>query len=284
MLAVVGIGLLSDGWVGRFTAADPPFPAPDARALAGKTVLEIPLGDARDVGSLYRAVVGGWTPVNGYSGYMPMFYVYLAGAAKLHDDGIYDVFRAEQDLYVLVGPEDAELHTLTSRQPGATLVAENAHVKQYHLPPGAPVVRPRPVGAPLRIVRLTASCGSELAGPAIDGDDATFWMCGPGVEGQTVTADLGSVRRVSSVVHGLDLQGWAAPRSLAVETSTDGQTWSEAWRGNTVAQALLAMMDAPTTADLVITFSPREARYVRVRNLTGGPGYWFITDLSVLGG
>lgn len=284
VVVILGAGLLSDGWVDRFIAAEPPFPAPAPRELAGGTVLELPMGSSRDVGPLYRAMMGGWTPVNGYSGYMPLFYANLAQAVKWHDDGLFDAFRAGHDLHVIVGNEDPELHTLTARQPGARVTGRHAQATQYFLPRAGAVPQPVKVGDPLTIARLTASCNSDTAGAAADGDPGTYWVCGPRVDGRWLTADLGAVQRVSSLVHGLDRQAWQAPRTITVETSLDGTRWSEAWRGNTVSQAVLAAMAAPTTSDLVVAFPSRDARYVRLTNGTGGDVYWFVTELTVLGG
>jgi hypothetical protein len=72
-IPVLGMFVLADGW-GAIPAQALPPQVPNPAALAGRTVLDLPAGDYPDIAAQYRAVVGGWRTVNGYSGFVPPYY------------------------------------------------------------------------------------------------------------------------------------------------------------------------------------------------------------------
>ncbi len=55
------------------------------------------------------------------------------------------------------------------------------------------------------------------------------------------------------------------PRVLVVETSLDGQAWEAAWDGDVIAPTIEGSLAEPLLAPATIPFSPRRARYVRLR-------------------
>jgi hypothetical protein len=72
------------------------------------------------------------------------------------------------------------------------------------------------------------------------------------------------------------------PRHLIVSTSTDGTAWQPAWDGPVREAMVVAAFRDPTATPLSVSFRPRPARYVRLRNVGRDEGwYWSITELEV---
>ncbi|MEV1287483.1 penicillin acylase family protein [Micromonospora sp. NPDC049679] len=110
----------------------------------------------------------------------------------------------------------------------------------------------------------TASASSSQfghpAGRAVDGDPGTRWASS-WTDNQSITVDLGSVRRIGRVA-----LAWEAAyaRSYRIEVSTDGGGWRPVW--------------ATTAGDGgrdTLAFAATDARYVRMVGLTRGTGYGF---------
>jgi hypothetical protein len=139
------VGLLADGWA-TIPAAPAPAPFPDEAAMRGHTVLALPLGDFQDLGPQFRAVVGGWRSVNGYSGYEPKHYEALRQAARLEVDGFFEPFRARGDLFVVVNVDQPRLIALVERQPAAATRAARARAGHRGARPHCARERLVPVG------------------------------------------------------------------------------------------------------------------------------------------
>jgi len=282
-VAIVGLAVLSDGWIDRIRAAELPPAVPGADRLVGATVLEAPPDLVfRDIQSVFRAVNGGWRTVNGYSGWGPSYYSALVGAARAESDGMLTPFQRLGDLYVVVGQDESRLRALIEQQPGVTRVTSDKALILYHLPArqGAPLSRP--AGLKLRPRELRSQCSSELLPKAIDNDDSSLWQCALWDERQALTIDLGEVRTVGAVVNDLGVFSYLFPTALAVETSEDGTSWNPAWSGTVLERAILAAMEDPKRLRIVVDFPPRQARYVRMRAASGGnEAPWTIAELEV---
>ncbi|MFI6929653.1 glycoside hydrolase family 30 beta sandwich domain-containing protein [Streptomyces sp. NPDC050287] len=144
----------------------------------------------------------------------------------------------------------------------------------YTLPTGASLTPPTGETALSRDVwQATASASSSDDPPskAIDGDPATRWSLGHGMQpGDWFQVDLGSTQTLNQVVLDTTASSGDFVRQYEVSTSDDGTTWSKPiaiGAGSTVARILL-----PTTT----------ARYIRVTNKASSGSWWSIHDLSVL--
>ena len=280
---LVGLAVLSDGWINRIQTADLPPPVPGAERLVGATLLDPPpdLG-GRDIRSVFRAVNGGWNSVNGYSGWGPTYYNALISAGRAESDGMVTPFQRLGELYVLIGHDAPRLRTMIEQQPGVTQVASDNAVTLYHLPARHAISNPRPDGQQLRPRELRSQCSAELLSKAIDADETSLWQCALWDERQALTIDLGAVRTVGSVVNDLGSFSWLFPGALAVETSENGTTWNAAWSGAVLDRAILASMADPKHLRLVVAFPPRPARYIRMRAASGiGDAPWTIAELEV---
>ena len=110
-----------------------------------------------------------------------------------------------------------------------------------------------------------------------------MWQCPLWDERQALTADLGEVRTVGSVVQRpRDRIRGCVPSALAVETSEDGASWNTAWSGTVLDRTILAAMEDPKRLRIVVAFPPRQARFVRLRAASGGnDAPWAIAELEV---
>jgi hypothetical protein len=108
--AVVGAAALlviAESW---FVVGAVPVPAamPAGAIPQQATVLDVPFSDPFvNAAAQYRAVLGGYRTINGYSGYEAP---HLARLRKAFTDGDYDAidqYRGQNDLYVIVRPEAA---------------------------------------------------------------------------------------------------------------------------------------------------------------------------------
>jgi hypothetical protein len=282
-MLIVSAGVLGDGWIGSIRAIEVPPPVPNAESLAGALVLEAP-PDAvfRDIVAVFRAVDHGWKSVNGYSGWGPSYYNPLIGAGRAEDDEMITPFRQFGDLHVLVSHDAPRLREVIERQPGARQVGSNASMLLYRLPKGAPITLPRPAGERLHPRELRSECATTLLSLALDKDETSLWQCALWDERGWLIVDLGDVRTVGSVVNNLGFFSWVYPGALHAETSVDGTTWSPAWSGSVRERSILAAMEDPKHLRIVIGFSPRPARFIRIRATQGAPDVpWVIAELEV---
>ncbi|MDQ0688806.1 O-glycosyl hydrolase [Streptomyces achromogenes] len=144
----------------------------------------------------------------------------------------------------------------------------------YTLPTGASLTPPTGEAAlPRDGWQATASASSSDAPPsnAIDGDAATRWSLGHGMQpGDWFQLDLGSQQTFDQVVLDSTASSGDFVRQYEVYTSGDGTTWGKpiaTGPGRTVTRIQL-----PTTT----------ARYVRVVNKASSGSWWSMHDVSVL--
>lgn len=263
-LLVLGPALLTDGWVSRIGVQAAPPGAPDPSALAGQVVIELPLGGYYDIAAQWRAIVGGWTSINGYSGYGPAYYPALSSATTLRDDAAFRPFQRDRDLHVVVDSADPALVAFVERQPGAVLTATNDWARQYRLPRRAGVGTA--AGRRIPIASLQTMCDRETdpVSFALDGDETTRWVCPPAAR-QELTVDLGAPATVGAFVQHLGAYFWEAPSSMIIETSLDGSTWTVVHSGSVLEYALFGAMQSPRAATVPVPFAAHEARYLKVR-------------------
>jgi F5/8 type C domain-containing protein len=282
-VVIVGLAVLSDGWIDRIRAADLPPAVPGADRLAGATVLEAPPDLVlRDIHSVYRAVNGGWRTVNGYSGWGPSYYSAFVGAGRAESADMLTPFQRLGDLHVVVGQDAPRLRAMIEQQPGVTRVASDHALIVYRLPARHGDGLPRPAGQQWQPRELRSPCSSGLLSKAMDHDETSLWQCALWDERQALTIDLGGGHTVGSVVNDLGAYSWLFPGALAVDTSEDGTLWTPAWSGTVLERTILAAMDDPKRLRIVVDFPPRQARYVRIRAASGGnDAPWAIAELEV---
>ncbi|WP_342373092.1 discoidin domain-containing protein [Propioniciclava soli] len=115
---------------------------------------------------------------------------------------------------------------------------------------------------------VTASTGSH-ASATVDGEQATHWSTsGPQRAGDQIRVDLRQPTWVNRVTLGTDRVG-EHPRRLAVETSSDGQTWTN------VAQ------QGGTDQETVVRFGLQKTRFLRLVAVDLDAAPWSISELNL---
>lgn len=237
-------------------------------------------------------------------------YVPAAHRLTLHVDRVFaDDARVEKTLYHTAGPAGTPAPTeitLTNIaadgdsvhlplpapftvRPGATLDL-SAFIDRLAIPAKSEVVNfsvkaviQRP-GLPSENWKLTDNLhdSSELAAAfgsvALDGNPNSRWTTGrPMQPGDRLTLDMGQAQQVAKIV--LDSAGSPNdyPRGYVVESSADGQTWTE------IARATADEVAASQKGGVVtITFPPVQARYLRITNQGLAPGtFWSVHEMTI---
>ena len=126
------------------------------------------------------------------------------------------------------------------------------------------------------------SCFRADAPFIADNDLQTRWTCGAQEGDQEVVVELENSGTVASVTQFLGANRGDFPVDLQVETSRDGTTWEDGWRGPGALRALIGSLDDPKRLPVRVDFAPREARFVRLRQHgRDSRYYWSIAELTV---
>ena len=285
-VVVAACGLVADGLM-TIPAAGMPRGLSPAGAPGDAPILILPVGDRlRDTRAVYDAVNGGWRSINGFSGYEPGYYEALRTLSEAGDQALFQPFRALSDLHVVVEEPDGTMRALVERQPGSEMIHLSGGQRHYRLPRHRGDESPPPaLGQHLMATGLSASCSPEGLAFATDDDLDTRWVCGVQNAEHQVTFDLGYAASAGAIVHALGTAGADFPRQLIVETSLDGQAWDAAWQGSPAAAVLHAAMASPRATRAVLSFTPRPARYVRLRQIGRHEiNYWSIAEFEVWSG
>jgi hypothetical protein len=286
LVAIAAVGALAEGW--RSVPLKPmPEPSIVRADDAPGAVVELPLGDPwADVVSVYRGIGHRHPVVNGYSGYFPIHYWILRQALSLRDPGVLDALATHGLRHVVVFHDrdgDGRWRSYAASSPGARLVRSSATQTQYEVPAAASV--PTTTLVPLPIAGLEASVQAGETRHAVDGSLETRWSSGrPQMSGDQLTVDLGSVRTATALELALGPFQGDFPRRLLIEGSRDGQGWATLWQGPTGGLAVAAAIEDQRRVPVRITFTPFDARYLRITQLGTDPiFYWTVAELVVSG-
>jgi hypothetical protein len=267
-------------------------PEPAARPARTRAIarLELPLSPGRDLEVLYRAIEHRRPVLNGYSGYFAPHYLALEHLLERRDPAVLTYLRSIASLEVVVDHDSdprGRWRAYIASQPFAELVHDDDAYTSYRLG-RLPSTGDMPVftGQPLAVAGIQASAHPDRVGYMTDGDRITRWDTG-GPQGRrnVVVVDLGAVQRVEGIE--LQIAGFVAdfPRQLVIEASEDGTSWQPRWKGPTALVALQAAIEAPLTVPLRFPLGGLPARYVRLRQTSADPiYYWSIAELRVYGG
>ena len=129
-VAIVAEGSFFDGTM------EAPRPLRTGTIPEGATVLDLPWDEGyQNAVPQYRAVVGGYRTLNGYSGYQPAHVYPLRRAIADLVPGALDSYRHRADLYVIVRPDvDLFVARWIAMQPGAEDLFDLDAVRVYRLP------------------------------------------------------------------------------------------------------------------------------------------------------
>jgi hypothetical protein len=283
LFAAIAAGVLLDGWTIGIAMPDAPphWPRVERRDRP-EAVIELPLGPEWDAAGTFRAVRHRRRVVNGVSGYDPPFYAPLQDGLNRYEPSVLTALASFGPIDIVVNGEadpDGAWARYASSVAGEPVGIDG--VRRVYRLPHMPAPRPAVLGPVVPIVAVSSSSpdGMELVR---DGRLETEWHDNPRqLPGQWLTVDLGDVRNVTGVT--LSHGEWAQdfPRQLAIEVSTDGVSWTVAWRGTTVSQAMLAAIAEPLKCVVPLGFEAHPARYVRLRLEAQHKNLWRIAEISV---
>lgn len=294
---IVLAAIVADSWTFSCPMPSvPPFVELPATVPASAPILELPLGNVGpDITAVYRSIAHGHPVVNGYSGYEPPHYRVLKPGLGERDDSVLISLTKFAPIVVIIAKEDdpgGGLAAFVGHHANAVRLEETAVRSLYLLPrtsipggPGDSINDDRAAARSLPIRDATFNLGAFDVKTVTDGNPETFWATQkPQRGGEEVVIELEAVATVSgvSLSTGPPLEGY--PRSLAVETSVEGQQWEEAWTGGMAGPAVEGVLRDPRTAESRIGFPARPARFIRLRQLGAHPDYgWFIAEVKVYG-
>ncbi|MGC4085415.1 MAG: discoidin domain-containing protein [Vicinamibacterales bacterium] len=278
---LVCTGVLMDGWLKETPLADAQamwqIAEPPDRPLP---LLELPLGPAWDAGATLRASVHHRRVMNGVSGYDPPYYYALREGLANHDASLLNAIATLGPYDIVVNGEADADHGLQqyAASTGATLIADDGVRRTYAV---ASTTAAAPLGSIVPIVSMTASDNPQDVSLAFDGKADTGWGVFPQAANQWVVADLGRVVDIGGITHAIGAFHMDFPRQLSIDVSTDGAQWERVWFGPTYAETFIAFVRNPRGATLQFSFSRRQARYVRLRQLGSFERIWRLSELTV---
>jgi hypothetical protein len=136
-LAVAALSLLIvvEGWF-RGGTVEAPRPVPAGAIPEHAVVLDLPLVlGYQNAVPQYRAVIGGYRTINGYSGYEPPFFEPFLKALDERRADALNAYLKTGDLYLIIRPDvDPALVSWLTSVPGATEVSAAGEAHIYRLP------------------------------------------------------------------------------------------------------------------------------------------------------
>lgn len=282
--AVALAGIIVDDLPRRLPMAVPPELRPSQ--VAADLRLDLPLGDAQDTQSLYRAMQHGRPLINGYSGYFAPHYWVMKHLLAQKDAAVIPRLSELGSIEITVDhalDPDGTWRQLILGAPSARLVqAVPAYTTYVVDRRGRGDARATGTPVPFTVPEASINVGF---GPLMqDGNLYTRWHAGREQwRGDWVMVDVGSPMDIKGVE--MLIGGYVAdyPRELRIETSVDQQAWTTAWAGPTALLALSGALERPRDMPLSIPLEPRPARYVRFTQTgTETVYYWSIAELRIL--
>ena len=153
--AALAVLITAEGWFAG-GVVEIPRPMPPGTIPAGAVVLDLPIVRGyENAVPQYRAVVGGYRSINGYSGYEPPFFDrFLMGLAERRAS-VFDPYLSTGDLYVIIRPGvEHDLAAWITSLPGITEVAGAREARVYRIP--GRVAAPNALADARPFVRFTA--------------------------------------------------------------------------------------------------------------------------------
>jgi hypothetical protein len=195
---------------------------------------------------------------------------------------VFDPFRNMTDVdVVLSNKEDGSLVQFVEDQRGVQRIAALSEFSHYVLPRIGQPGEGRSAGTRVAVAAVRTSCHADALPLATDGDSSTAWTCDASTSEQTIDLDLGHEVMTGAVVDGIDRYADSYPRDFIVETSLDQTTWTPAWNGSLAGQTIRGGLDNPISIRIVIPYSPRMTRYIRLRHPPAENFSWVISELEV---
>ncbi|HKY22550.1 MAG TPA: discoidin domain-containing protein [Vicinamibacterales bacterium] len=286
--AALAIGVLADTWIAAMPLAEPPRPLQALGCSGAKgPIVELPLGDIyHDVAAMYRQMSHQRPVVNGYSGYFPPHYAALRFGLALRDPGVLTQLAVHGISDVVVDREwdpRGDWDDYVRTHPNAKLICTEGAQSLYRVT-APPETSPPLSGSSVPASLIQANVNQDLVPFMMDRDRTTRWNSGPQEEGMRVDVDLGTIRTVAGIDLLLGPFVEDFPRGFVIETSLDGNSWTEVWKGPSGGLAFVGAFEEPLEMPLKYRFPATQVRILRMQ-LTAADTiyYWSIAEMKVLG-
>jgi hypothetical protein len=282
VVALMGAGLLVDGWA-RVHVEQPPPAGPQWPDVVA-AVVEVPLGGPHDFDAMYRSLAHGRPIVNGFSGYDPPFYLpFVSAMSERQFSALQEISRGQLlGIAVNRAASDAAIsEEILRRMAGVSRLASDERWSTFVLQTRVP--RDDRLGAGLSIKSVSANRHNEDVGRMTDGRIETAWSGGLSQIGdEEVRIDLGTEQSIGGIVLGMGAFAFGFPRDLAIDVSSDQVDWRPAWAGRTAVRAVHAAVTDPGVVPLTIDVGEIKGRYIRIQQVGTEPGIpWWIAELNV---
>lgn len=282
--AVAVAGFLLDAWPRDF----PVVAAPGMRVTTGqaRARLGLPLHEA-ETETMYGAIAQRRPVFNGYSGYAAPQHAALRDLLEQHDPAILDRLASTEPIEIVVesaGDADGRWNAYVREHPGAKRIGGGTDWTAYEIGVTDAVPAAAITGPLIPAARVEASANAKDIGAVLDGDLDTRWHTVPQQGGETVTVSLERPQHVSAIVLCLGTYASQYPRSLDVDVSADGQTWSRVYAGATALETYDAALRSPREIPLTVAIRRDAVKFVRLRQ-TGSDARrgWTIVEVRVIG-
>lgn len=284
--SLVGAAVVVESWIAPFPVIDAPAPLEVPAAVpAAAAIAELPFGVFEDGVALFHSISHRRPTVNGLSGYDPPHQAALRIALREQRVEALSAVAAAAPIAIFVG-RDAQGAGLAARLIARTQARPIGQTNTHEvllLPRSPALPDSPPAGDPIAVRDLTSTIDQPGLARMLDGDRHTAWRTQHQSGDEAFTADLGRSMQVSGLVLASGGYTWWFARAVAIELSTNGESWTEAWRGENVTRTVSAALADPRLVRVPFSFTPAAARYVRVRQIGVSREPWAVAELTVFG-
>jgi hypothetical protein len=284
---VVAVAVLAESWIYPFPVAAAPAALEVPRDVpASAVVLEVPTGVFEDALAMFHATIHQRRTLNGMSGYVPPHYKIVTRAIAEGNLDVLGVFRPYADMAIFDRRDQAGAPRTTSLRAMADAIplpdTSTHHVTLLPMQP-APTASATPAREEVRRFTM-ATQPPLLSSPRIDDDDLeTGWGSGAPQNGtETITLTLEEPRLIAGVRIDHGPHATAFGRAIAVDVSEDGRQWDTVLTVDGATTALAGALRDPLRLPVVLTFAPRRAAQVRIRQLGKSSDEWVVAELRLL--
>ena len=282
IVALIGVGILVDGWA-RIHVEQPPaagYEWPDTVAA----VVELPMGDQHDFDAIYRSLHHGRPIVNGYSGYVPPFYLPFVWAMNDFQFSALSEVSRGRVIGIAINrqaSEAARSEETLSRMAGVSRVGNDERWSTFVIQ--ASSLHDERLGADIPMKSVSANRNNEDVTRMTDGRIDTAWSGGLNQIGdEEIRIDLGTEQNIGGIVFSMGAFSFGFPRHLQIAASSDQIEWRPAWTGPPAVNTVHAAVSDPDVVPLTIDVGAIKGRYVRIQQRGSAPGIpWWVAELQV---
>jgi hypothetical protein len=242
------------------------------------------MGDQHDFDAIYRSLHHGRPIVNGYSGYVPPFYLPFVWAMNDFQFSALSEISRGQVIGIAVNRQTSQAarsEEALSRMAGVSRVASDERWSAFVIQ--VPGLHDERLGGNIPMKSISANRNDEDVKRMTDGRIDTAWSGGGNQIGdEQLRIDLGKEQTIGGLVFSMGAFSFGFPRYLQIDVSSDQVEWRPAWAGRPAVNTVHAAVTDPDVVPLTINVGEIKGRYIRIQQTGSAPGIpWWIAELSV---